>query len=136
MLLNEGIDASIYVAIISTASALLIGALTIWAERKKRDAGAVQVITESSIDLIGTYREEVDRLGARIDSQDSTIRKLKNRVTSVEHDARIAREALIQLEKQHESLQSKMRNWSKGIEILIAQIERHDSSPAWRPEGD
>jgi len=108
-----------YVAIISTISAIVIGVINVFASRKKQGADAIHMITQSYVDLI--------------DASNARVQRLEDRISSLEEDVRVGRDAMIHLEEEYQSLKRRMRDWSRGIQILIAQIERHNETPEWRP---
>jgi len=122
--------------IITWSGAIIVALIGVYFSRKKTEAEAAEKITGASRFIIEEYEKRIERLEKDMDRMLYKNSKLSQRVSSVENDARIYSEMLRALEKQHEALQARMREWNEGIQILIAQIERNNSTPDWTPEGD
>ena len=125
----------------------LIGVIAAW---RKTEAEAAGEITSAARDLVAEYKERIERLEEKAVSYEKKMdavqleasqlkrenRTLRDRVSSLEENDRITRLAMETLEGEYKSLQTIMKDWHAGIMILIAQIERHDSSPEWRPKDE
>ena len=130
-------------SIMSWASGIIIVLIGVYFSRKKTAAEAVDKITLSYDRLFAKYEDRLNRVESDLEreQQRNGIErhkndKLRSRIASLEHND-IANQAWIKsLEASTEALQKKVRDWSRGIEILIAQIERHDSRPDWTPAKD
>jgi chromosome segregation ATPase len=85
---------------------------------------------------IAQLENDQEQLENKADKFKSLNAKLEQRVTSVEHDLQVYSKELHGLEIKHGALKKKMRAWNDGIQILIQQIEKHDSRPDWRPNGE
>ncbi len=59
--------------------------------------------------------------------------KLRGRVSSLEHDAKVYVAKAGELEKVNEKLRRRIDRLLTGIDQLIEQINKHDSRPDWRP---
>jgi len=117
-------------------NAVVVSLLGVYFSRKKTGAEVADLITQGAERNIEVYEKRLAQLendAGRLKHRNS---QLEQRITSVEHDVKVYSEALHDLETQHEALQNKMRNWNEGIQILIKQVERHDSKPDWRPNGE
>jgi len=130
-------------SIMSWASGIIIVLIGVYFSRKKTSAEAADKITQSYDRLFSKYEDRLERVESDLEreQQRSGLERrksdtLRSRIASLEHND-IANQAWIKsLETSTEALQKKMRDWSHGIEILIAQIERHDSRPDWTPVED
>jgi len=130
-------------SIMSWASGIIIVLIGVYFSRKKTSAEAADKITQSYDRLFNKYEDRLNRVESDLEreQQRNGIErhkndKLRSRIASLEHND-IANQAWIKsLEASTEALQKKVRDWSRGIEILIAQIERHDSRPDWTPAKD
>ena len=134
---------SISPSIMTWTSGIIIVLIGVYFSRKKTAAEAVDKITLSYDRLFDKYDERVKVLEkdlARMRQENDIERfknsKLSSRISSLEHNDTANQAWIRSLETKHETLQQKMRDWSRGIEILIAQIERHDSRPDWTPAKD
>ena len=123
-------------SILTWTSGIIIVLIGVYFSRKKTGAEASHMITEANMQLLTVYSERAKGLDERVSLLESQIRRHKEHVSSVEYDLGVYQTELRNLEGSHEGLQKKMRDWSRGIEILIAQIERHDSRPDWTPAED
>jgi len=114
--LFNSIPASVWLLI----SAVIVSLIGVWFSRKKVASEVADKITLAA--------------GRNIEVYEKRLVQSEQRITSVEHDLKVYSEALHDLETQHEALQAKMYQWHEGIQILIKQVERHDSKPDWRPD--
>jgi len=130
--LINSIPASVWLLI----NAMLVSIGGVYFSRKKTGAEVADLITQGAERNIEVYEKRLEQLESDAGRLKLRNSKLEQRITSVEHDVRVYSEALHDLETQHEALQVKMRNWNDGIQILIKQVERHDSKPDWRPNGE
>ena len=135
----NSIPASVWLLI----NAVIVSMIGVWFSRKKTGAEVADLITQGAGRNMAAYEkrlEQSDKRIAQLESDGGRLKfrngKLEQRITSVEHDVKVYSEALHDLETQHEALQVKMRKWNEGIQILIKQVERHDSKPDWRPNGE
>jgi chromosome segregation ATPase len=117
-------------------NAVLVSIVGVYISRKKTAASVADLITQGAERNIEVYEKRLAQLEGDAGRLKHRNTKLEQRITSVEHDVRVYSEALHDLETQHEALQIKMRQWNEGIQILIKQVERHDSKPDWRPNGE
>ena len=130
-------------SILTWTSGIIIVLIGVYFSRKKTEAEAVDKITLSYDRLFDKYEDRLQRVENDLEreQQKSGLERrksdtLRSRIASLEHND-IANQAWIKsLETSTEALQKKMRDWTRGIEILIAQIERHDSRPDWTPAED
>ena len=117
-------------------NAVIVSLMGFYFSRKKTGAEVADLITQGAERNIEVYEKRLVQLendGGKLKFRNS---QLEQRITSIEHDVKVYSEALHDLEAQHEALQVKMRKWNEGIQILIKQVERHDSKPDWRPNGE
>ena len=117
-------------------NAVIVSLMGFYFSRKKTGAEVADLITQGAERNIEVYEKRLVQLendGGKLKFRNS---QLEQRITSIEHDVKVYSEALHDLEAQHEALQVKMRKWNEGIQILIQQVERHDSKPDWRPNGE
>jgi septal ring factor EnvC (AmiA/AmiB activator) len=117
-------------------NAVLVSIVGVYFSRKKTAASVADLITQGAERNIEVYEKRLAQLEGDAGRLKHRNTKLEQRIASVEHDVRVYSEALHDLETQHEALQVKMRQWNEGIQILIKQVERHDSKPDWRPNGE
>ena len=130
--LIDRIPASVWLLI----NAVLVSIVGVYFSRKKTAASVADLITQGAERNIEVYEKRLAQLEGDAGRLKHRNTKLEQRIASVEHDVRVYSEALHDLEGQHEALQVKMRQWNEGIQILIKQVERHDSKPDWRPNGE
>ena len=137
-LIND-IPASVWLLI----NAAIVSLIGVYFSRKKTGAEVADLITQSAARNMQAYEKRIAQLES--DAEESILLAGKvyelersdqdkaQRIASLEHDLRVYSMALRDMESQHEALQNKMREWNKGINILINQIEKHNSRPEWRP---
>jgi phage shock protein A len=147
--LINNIPASVWLLI----NAAIVSLIGVYFSRKKTGAEVADLITQSAARNMQAYEKRIAQLesdaeesllmAGKINELEKNDRDKARRIASLEHDLRVYSKALheleeqhITLEKQHGALQAKMAKWNKGIQILIKQIERHDSRPDWRPNGE
>jgi len=132
------------------SGSIIVALIGVFAAYKKTSAEAAAEITSAARDLIAEYKERIERLEEKGISHEKKMdavqleasqlkrenRVLRDRVSSLEENDRTTRLAMEILEGEYQTLQNIMKDWHAGIMILIDQIERHDSSPEWRPKDD
>jgi len=86
--------------------------------------------------VIKDLQDQVFNLSDKFDEEQKKRREAEveisasnRRIDSLEHNEQMNQRRMQDLEK-------KLVEWHEGILILIAQIERHDSSPEWRPKDE
>jgi len=72
-------------------------------------------------------------LQVQISSVKTVNSKLRGRVSSLEHDAKVYVERAGELEVVNAKLRQRVDRLLTGIDKLIDQINKHDSRPDWRP---
>jgi len=113
-------------------------------EAKKVKAQTEQIYNSMARAMLDERNEEIEVLRQQLKEFKVELKKANLTLDSVMEDARTHRAAVMKLQKQNEAqqmqlseLSDKLKERDRGIEILTRQIiERHDSSPTWRPEGD
>ena len=73
--------------------------------------------------------ERLDKERERRVSLEAQLYRDRTRIASLEHNEQMN-------QRRMKDLENTLDEWSKGIEILIEQIKRHDSRPNWTPYGD
>lgn len=137
-LIND-IPASVWLLI----NAAIVSLIGVYFSRKKTGAEVADLITQSAARNMQAYEKRIahmelvaegsELMAGKIEDLEKSDRDKARRIASLEHDLRVYSMALRDMESQHEALQNKMREWNKGINILINQIEKHNSRPEWRP---
>ena len=123
--------------VVGIFSGSTIGSIyAVFANRHYKRAEAGSMIADAALALLKPYKEQVKILNQKVGLLEKRDRDKARRISSLENDGHVTRTAMVSLEKQHEELQAKMREWNKGIQILVDQIELHDSKPDWRPDGE
>jgi len=127
---------------------IIIALIGVYASRKKTSAETADRITLAAGRNIIEYEKRINRLEEQVVGQEKKMdsvqleagqlkrenRTLRDRVSSLEENDRTTRLAMEILEGEYTSLQNIMKDWHAGIMILIAQVERHESRPDWRPK--
>jgi uncharacterized coiled-coil protein SlyX len=123
-----------------------VSLIGVYFSRKKTGAQVADLITQSAARNMQAYEKRIAQLesdaeesillAGKVDELEKSDRDKARRIASLEYDLRVYSKALHELEKQNEALQKKMAKWNEGIQILIKQIEAHDSRPDWRPNGE
>jgi len=118
---------------LATAAAWLIG-------RDKRRVDMAAKLTETAMALLDDMQKRLDVLEQRnhelqvqISSVKTVNSKLRGRVSSLEHDAKVYVERAGELEVVNAKLRQRVDRLLTGIDKLIDQINKHDSRPDWRP---
>ena len=137
-LIND-IPASVWLLI----NAAIVSLIGVYFSRKQTAASTADLITQGAARNMQAYEKRIAQLesdaeesillAGKVDELERGDRDKARRISSLEHDLRVYSMALRDMESQHEALQNKMREWNKGINILINQIEKHNSRPEWRP---
>jgi predicted nucleic acid-binding Zn-ribbon protein len=86
---------------------------------------AVLVDPNTLSTMSSTMSREIERRRAL----EQTVDIANRRISSLEHNEQMN-------QRRMQDLETTLDEWSKGIEILIEQIKRHDSKPNWTPYGD
>ena len=128
---------SIPPSIVMMISGVAIAFISVYFNR----AGMAHKITQASGFIVDEYEKRMDRMeadmvrmGADLDRSQRRENQLSARVSSLEHNDRENQAWIKSLETKHEALLKRMKEWNEGINILITQIEGHDSKPNWRPK--
>lgn len=116
--------------IIIAIVAALPGLFALNTQRRKSEADTADVISKAAgqavklaQDSMGDFQARIDALEYRVNEQDAVIQLQKRR--------------LDELHGEVETLRARIREYRRGIAILIRQIESSGDYPAYRlPEGD
>ena len=130
--------ANVLVALLAGVfSGSTIGSIySVRANRRTKDATAGDIVASAALKLLEPYQKQVQSLQEQVDRLIASDRDKSQRIQSLENDGRVTRAAMMALETQHRELQGKMGQWHEGIQILIKQVEKHDSKPDWKPDGE
>ena len=124
-LLNE--TSPFWAIAIPAIVALAVGIYGALGARGQRRADAAATLTDTALRLL----EEHEQI----------INDLRRRTRSLEENEKVYQKQLLKMEKEQERLNALLKQKEKfiaellsGIEILINQVMRHDSSPHWTPD--
>ena len=110
------------VQVIIAIIAALPGLLALIAQRKKTNADAAGTITDAAGDLVTLYKDRIEALERAEAETKATIKQQEQQIATLQDDLR--------------HLSALVREYRRGIMILISQIESLGDDPAYRLADD
>lgn len=108
----------IAISVVIALVAALPGVLALFAQRKKNAADAAGMITDAAMDILDRADSRIEKLEFNVNEQSSIIELQTKKIREMNKD-------LIRLDEL-------VREYRRGLMILIAQVESLGDNPAYR----
>lgn len=112
------------------------GAQKVGAEAQKAEAEAKRIEAEANRIAMETVLASIEPLRTDLRNVKNELKQWRAEAKELRKENRELEDRLSSLEYNDRTNQKEIARLIKGINILIAQIERHDSKPDWRPGDD